>query len=122
MPNATVSNEPKKLPLKTLEGGEVTLKRMSYGDWLTRSQMAIEMKAEQRRGQRNMDVDITTANKKVTAFEFAKCIVDHNLEDEAGNKLDFNNAASLDKLDPRVGNEIGQEISDMHEFNQENFT
>lgn len=120
MPNASISVEPVKYELKTCEGGYVVIKRMPYGKWLKRSEMSLEMKAQQQKGSRSTDLDISLMNLQVTLFEFSTCIVDHNLEDETGNKLDFKNAVSFELLDPRIGNEIAGYISELHEFESGN--
>ena len=118
MPRATVSTDTQRYDLKTLPEGFVELKRMSYGAWLHRQEMSMRLKIE---AERNKAVagEMAMANKAVTQYEFQQCIVNHNLEDENGQELDFRSIQTLEKLDPRVGNEIGQLINDMHEFNEE---
>ncbi len=116
MPNATVNLEDvEKFPLKSLEGGEVTIRRLSYGAWLKRQEMAMQMKIHGM-DKKNPDTEIQSMQKQVAQFEFSHCIVDHNLEDAAGNKLDFSKPHTLDILSPKVGNEIGRYIAELHEF------
>lgn len=115
MPRATITTESVHYDLKTLEDGFVELRRMSYDKWLSRQEMALRMQFEGKKGG-SVAGEMAMANKAVTQFEFRECIVDHNLEDENGNHLDFRSPAALAMLDPRIGNEIGQYIMELHEF------
>jgi hypothetical protein len=118
MPRATIDiQETETFDLKTLVGGTVTLRRMSYGEWLERQGMAMDVSMTGRPGDaQNAEMKIGMAQTKVTIFEFAKCIVDHNLEDHDGQKLDFAKKANVcvQLLDPKVGQEIGQLIDGMN--------
>lgn len=118
MPSAVVTTKTERYDLKTLEGGFVELRRMSYGQWLHRQELSLRLKIESERGKGTAG-EMAMANKSVTLYEFQQCLVDHNLEDENGTPLDFRNATTLERLDPRIGNEIGQYISELHEFNEE---
>lgn len=115
MPVATIKLDHEKFPLKTLEGGEVTLRRLPYGQWLKRQEMALQMKLTAQKGSETTGV-LDMANRKVTEFEFGQCIVDHNLTNEDGTPLNFNDARTFDILDARIGNEIASYITQMHEF------
>ena len=66
-----------------------------------------------------MKMTIELMNRKATLFDFTHCIVDHNLEDENGNKLNLHNSADIDRLDPRVGEEIEQVLDKMNNFEEE---
>jgi hypothetical protein len=46
-------------------------------------------------------------------------VVDHNLEDADGRKLDFRNLADFDNLDPRIGEEIGKLLDELNNFEDE---
>jgi hypothetical protein len=120
MPRATISTEAERKELKSAPpDGYVELRRMPYGDWLKRQEMAMKMTVSgggRGQGRQAMSGEVAMANMAVTQFEFQRCIVDHNLEDADGNKLDFNGNAALQQLDPKIGNEIGQYIMEMHEF------
>jgi hypothetical protein len=56
------------------------------------------------------------ASKEINDFEFKSCIVDHNCEDEEGNKLNLTTAQDINRLDPKVGQEIEKLIADMNNF------
>jgi len=117
MPVATIDPDATdKFDLKSLSGAYVVLRRMPYGKYLHRQEMALQLKIESRKGQSGSTGHMDMANRKVTEFEFAQCIVDHNLEDANGEPLDFTNPRSFEFLNPQVGNEIGDLINDLHQF------
>lgn len=133
MPRAVVDTTAVRHELKSAPpDGFVELKRMPYGDWLHRTDISLAMQIEmaernQKRGnkrttapkQSNRTMDMQLQNKMVTTYEFSKCIVSHNLMDENDNILDFKNPASLDKLDPKIGTEIGELINELHELSED---
>jgi hypothetical protein len=116
MPNATVSLGTEQLDLKSLPGGYVTLKRMSYGQTLERrALMKINLDLSGGK-QQDMHAVMALAAKEIQVYEFRHCVVDHNLEDGDGTKLDLTSAQALENLDPKVGQEIERKISDMNNF------
>jgi len=125
MPRATVSTETHHYDLKNLEGGWVELKQLSFDQMLERRDKALRMSMEQeapnRAARRNRQqsmmqkIDLESASRWTRQFEFANCIVDHNLEDDKGVKLDFNNPMTLSILDPKVGQEIEDRIEELNE-------
>lgn len=122
MPRATISTETEKFFLRTLsdpdDPGWVELRRLPYGMVLERRDMAAKMAVEGL-GERNVrDMKVTTEliQAEVTAYEFRHCIVDHNLEDERGRKLNLGSKQDIQKLDPRVGSEIAQLIDDLNDW------
>jgi hypothetical protein len=121
MPQATMSTEPERFDLKSCPGGFVVLRRMSYGKYLARQEMALKLKvqAQQKKGS-SFEGEMAMANKIVTVFEFKECVVDHNLTDASDAPLNFASEHTLEILDPRVGNEIGSLINNMHDFDSGN--
>jgi len=121
MPRATndIQNT-RRVELKSCEGGFVELRRMTYGQWLKRQEIAMTMKmtgaAPGEQNPQNMAVDVGIQGQAVAHFEFAACIQAHNLEDDSGNPLDFKQAWAVEVLDPRVGQEIGDEIDRMNQM------
>jgi hypothetical protein len=105
--------------LKSCPEGWVDLKRMTYGQFLERRDMASKMTMEASDNRRDRSAELVTMQRRVAAFEFRHCIVDHNLEDENGAALDFRQPIILDRLDPRVGQEIGEYINQMNQFEEE---
>ena len=121
MPVATVNPDisQQKYELKTCEGGFVLLRQLSYGEQIKKQQMAAKMTFEgQGRGGMSGG-EFEFFQRKVTEFEFATCIIEHNLEDADGKELSFKDSKTVDKLDPRVGSEIAHYISEMNDFQEE---
>jgi hypothetical protein len=122
MPVATRSQETVRKDLKTLEGAFVELRQLSFDEMLERRDKAMRMSMEQRPGKKKDDtakIDFESAMQWTRFFEFSRCIVDHNLEDEQGKKLNFENRMTLKILDPKVGVEIEKYIEDMNEEDDE---
>jgi hypothetical protein len=117
VPRATVNlSETRRLELKSLPEGFVELRRMSYGQKLARQEQAVKTSVEQKKGQTNSKMNLDMLQHASTVFDFRACIVDHNLEDEKGQKLNLTQVSAIDSLDPRVGEEIATEINDMNNF------
>jgi hypothetical protein len=95
--------------------GFVELRKMNHGEKLfRREKMAkMSMQRQSRGGESEMTVDMQM--ETVTIFEFSRSIVDHNLEDVDGRKLNFKNAADVLKLDGNVGAEIEDLIDKLNE-------
>lgn len=117
MPKATTNiNETERFELKTLPEGYVVLRRLTYGEFMKRRQMTSNLSVSGGKGRQDFEGVLELANQKVTEFEFASCVVEHNLEDENGDLLDFKNPIHLQMLDPRVGEEISSYIDKMNQF------
>ena|SRR6266545_4107564 len=113
MPKATVSAEPVTCKLtKAPPDGFVILKKMSYGDTLARADL--QMSAPMAETNGNREIKFETSPKDTALFDFRKCIVDHNLEDADGKKLDLTSAQGLDQLDPAVGIELSDLIDKLN--------
>lgn len=113
MPRATVDiQETRHVDLKSLPEGFVVLKRMGYGAYLRRQEMAMSMMVEGQTAD-NAHMSMSMNNEAVTRFEFQECVVEHNLTDQADQPLDFRNPMTLKMLDPKIGSEISQAIQDL---------
>lgn len=122
MPQATVTQETVHKELKSCPGGYVELKQLSFDQMLERRDKAMRMSMEQAgRGRReqNAKIDLETASKWTRQFEFSHCIVDHNLEDDKGQKLNFANPMTLSVLDPKIGAEIERYIEELNQEDEE---
>jgi hypothetical protein len=127
MPRATVNSEATRVDLKSLPGGFVMLKQLPFGQMLSRRDKAARYLQEVNPRAARDDISkiqIDILNEASRIYDFKNCIIDHNLEDDQGNKLDFGNAMTLQVLDPKVGAEIEREIDKMNrdDFDEEVFT
>jgi hypothetical protein len=124
MPKASVSLETEKKDLKTAPpDGYVVLRRMSYGQSVERRSM-LTMGFEAADGNKSdLRGEMAIGNKRITLFEFSHCVVEHNLfvDEEETILFDFTKGdpTVLDKLDPKVGQEIEKYIADMNNFSEE---
>jgi hypothetical protein len=115
MPRAVIDFEnTDKFDLKSLPGAYIELRRMSFGHKLQRQQLSMQMSVKG--SGKNAEMDMKQETVKVTVFEFTACIVDHNLEDEKGEKLDLSKASDIIRLHPQVGEEIDKYINEMNNF------
>jgi len=89
---------------------------MSYGERLHRQDMAMQMSMEADQRKKTAQMNVTPAQTAVAQFELKTCVMDHNLEDETGRKLDFKNPLDCAQLDGRVGEEIADLIDTMHDW------
>lgn len=120
MPRATVNlDETIRKDLKTCPpDGFVVLKRLSYGEKLHRRQMVSKMSIQ---GSKKKDFsgEMQLINELATQYDFKTCIIDHNLEDEVGQKLNFQQVQDIRRLDPKVGEEIDKYINELNNFEDE---
>lgn len=117
MPRAVSTIETEKVDLKSCPGGYVMLRNMTYGQFLHRQEMMMNMQVSGGKG--TMSGEMKMNGKSVAGYEFAICIAEHNLTDENDQPLDFKRAATLELLDPRVGQEIGAAIDKLNKFDEE---
>lgn len=117
--NATVPTDATRFDLKSVEGGWVELKPLPYGQLIERRDKASRMSmAAGGKGNTDtrMDIDMLQAQSRI--FEFQHCVVDHNLSDDHGTKLNFSNPSTLGILDPKVGQEVEQLIDDLNQLEE----
>jgi hypothetical protein len=116
MPVATIRvDDTDRFELKSLPSGYVVLRRMTYGQSLERRTL-MKLTFNTRKGQKNLEGELAMANRRVQMYEFSHCIVEHNLTDDMERQLNLSDPVVLDRLDPRVGQEIESLISDMNSF------
>lgn len=121
MPRATVDiTRTNKVDLKSLPGGYVELRKLSYGQFLERQSLAMKMSmaVQKSNSQKNSEaaMSLEQAQLAVAVFEMRHCVASHNLEDDQGNLLDFRIDAATTLLDPVVGQEIGAAIDEMNQL------
>jgi hypothetical protein len=136
---AVIHDDGEKFELSSIKGGFVVLKRLNYGQKMSRRGLLSKAKMltggggnrAERRAKSNQGfmAELELMNEKVTFFEYANCIVDHNLEyltnpDDKSSvaKLDFTNPEHVKMLDGRVGEEIDELINDLNNFEEDEET
>jgi hypothetical protein len=122
MPKAVASiHDTVRKDLKSCPGGFIELKKMTYGQILHRQSLVtmtmIRDADTKAKGVTKSQFDM--ANVEVAEFEFSTCIVDHNLEDENGKQLNLKNKIDILKLDPKIGQEIDNLISELNGTGEE---
>ena len=129
MPEVGYDNKPKRYDLKTAPpDGYVDLRRLPYDEILKRREMATTLSMEQSPGARRNSrqdrkapqddtpskIGIELVQLATREFEFAACIVDHNLTIE-GVKVDFSRPKMAFKsVSPEILTEIELILSDLN--------
>lgn len=104
------------------EDGWVQLRPLPYGKKLQRrdGMSKMSMKAQSGKGKgTDGEIELQSFNVWAVGFDFAYCIVDHNLTDANKVKLDFTKPMSRNLLDPKVGSEIEKLINSLNEDEDE---
>lgn len=118
MPRATINiGDTVRKELRTCPGGYVELRKMSYGDYLHRQELAMQMQMEASAGKKEGVMSMKSAHVDVAVLDFQKCIAGHNLQDGNDQDLDFRGTSWVLQLDPRVGQEIGAYIDELNQLN-----
>lgn len=116
MPRAIATTQTEHHELKSLPGGYVDVRKLTYGEVLQRrSLMKMQIEGQ---GQKDARGEIEMMNRRATEFDFQKCLVDHNLfaDDAETRKLNLASRADLEMLDPRVGQEIEQILDALNNY------
>lgn len=121
MPRAMGIAQEEKFDLKSLPGGYVMLRRMTYGEKMERQGRMSGLKVQAQKGSKNFEGEIVLANRRVTEYEFAICVLDHNLfkDEEETQRFDFKNPTDLVLLDGKIGEEIAVYIDRLNQFTEE---
>lgn len=122
MPAAVVDmNSTEKFDLKSAPpDGWVELRKMTFGQKLVRQQQAMKINMEMRRkGQGNAKANMEMESLQSALLDFKNCVVAHNLTDASGNPLNLSTDFDVQRLDPRVGEEISTYIDQMNNFEED---
>ncbi len=115
MPVAVVQSDTERFELKSLPEGFVVIRRMTYGERLTRNGNQTKMKImANKKSEYAGEIDM--AIEKIAYWDFSNLVVDHNLEDIGGRKLNMKDPADVRKLDAKIGDEIGSLIDSLNSF------
>lgn len=115
-----VSSQPEHFDLKTAPpDGYVVIKRMSHGEKIDRRALNSKMEMEVKRGSKDARSVVDLFKAELTYFDFAHCIVDHNLQDADERPLNFQNRADVRKIDGKVAEEIDTYIGRVNNFEED---
>lgn len=106
------------------EAGWVELRALPYGMKLTRRDKATKMmmqtqSTQSKKSEVKSEIELLSQTEWAVQFDFANCIIDHNLTDSGGRKLDFSRPMDLKLLNPKVGSEIEKHINSLNEDEDE---
>lgn len=118
MPKATASLDTERIELETLDEGYIVVRRLTYGEFLHRKDLAIKMTMEMRQGQ-GSKVEVDMVNQAVTAYMLKTCVMEHNLEDDKGRTLNLGSPQDFNRLDLKIGREIDKIVSDLNDLNED---
>lgn len=114
MPIATITNNiSDQIPLESLPEGYVVVRRMNYGEKLTRSNMATKFLlggSAKDAASKDFQGEIDLQTREIALWDFANLVVEHNLTDALERKLNFKVRTDVESLDGTIGDEIGRII------------
>jgi len=110
MPIATVVNASERFELESLPEAFVVVRRMTYGESLKRDAMSTKFLVGGQTDSRDVQGQVEMQTEQVALWDFANCIMEHNLTDENDRLLNFKNAADVRRLSKPIGAEIGEII------------
>jgi len=120
MPVGTNLDDTDRFDLKSAPpDGYVVLQRMSYGDKLARQAMVSKMQVLTSKGSKDVKAELDMMSRQTALFDFARCIVEHNLTDANDRLLDFKNSRDVEALNGRIGEEINLYIDRLNNFEEE---
>lgn len=134
MPVVTGTGKPVHYDLKTVppvtdesgnvveEGGYVEIKVMTWGEKLDRRNFNSKMEVKTTRGSKDATSLVDIFKKEMELYDFAHCIVEHNLQAEDGRPLDFRNPKDVQAVWGVVGEEIATYIDKVNNFEEQDET
>lgn len=126
VPVATIIQEPERHELKTVPEGYVVVRQMTYGEKQYRTNLTGAMKIL-KDVKSDYAGELAMETERITYWDFAHLIVDHNLEglndpkdpSKGSFKLDFKKVEHVKMLNPQVGEEIGTYIDEINSFSEQ---
>ncbi len=109
--NAEARPSVERYELTSIEGGWIKVRRFDHGERIDRLSKILVMGIDDD-GERG---SATINHRASRLHDFEKAIVDHNLGNKDGRKYNFSKAEDVFGLDPTIGDEIDDIISDHQE-------
>lgn len=135
MPLAVVMSKPERHDLKTCPGGYVMVRRMSFGEKMTRRGFNSKMDLEMTRGSRSAKSTVDLFNEQMEMYDFSHCIAEHNLTklvnkntglpcdaddpDAVEVPLDFTKPSDVKLLAGPIAEEIGTVMDKLNNFEED---
>jgi hypothetical protein len=119
MPVAVAIKEPQRFDLKSLPGGYVVVREMTYGERIMRGGMTGAMKILKETKKTDYVGEMSMETQKLTIWDFANLITEHNLDDADGRRLNFRNEQDVRALASKIGDEIGTYIDQVNSFDED---
>jgi hypothetical protein len=116
MPVAVITTEPTRKELKSLPGAYVVIREMTYGEKIYRSGMTGAMKLLKENKQTDYVGEVSMETQRITLWDFANLVMEHNLQDTDGRTLNFKNESDTKKLTAKIGDEVGTYIDEINSF------
>lgn len=127
MPIAVATDVPVRRELKTLpadpnlagpegEAGYVDIRRLTFGEKQARRAINSKMTVKASKGRKDVDTEITAFDARTDYFDFANCIVSHNLQAKDGSLLDFRREDHVRSLAGNVAEEIQTYMDEVNNF------
>jgi len=114
MPKALASQETVRRDLQYCPpDGFVVLKKMNYGQVLKSRSLASKIDTPVE-GDKSKSMQLEMTLDKQAVYDFSVSIMDHNLEDEEGKKLNMADISTVQRLDPQVAQEIEGYINELN--------
>ena len=102
--------------LRTCEGAYVVTRKYTYEERSRRAGVAYAMTFERGEGSAGKIEDL---QHDANVYDIRHCVVDHNLGDKDGNRLDLTNPKVIGSLDPIIGEEINAIIDRENKVDEE---
>lgn len=118
MPVGTTDNyDDDRFDLKTAPpDGYVVIRRLSYGESLKRDAISTKFTVDGSAKSKDFMGDIKIDQEAIAQFDFAHCVVEHNITDKSGRTLNFKDPKDLAQLDGKIGKEIGDLIDEVNKI------
>jgi hypothetical protein len=114
-----VTGGSERFDLRTLPEGFVVIRRMNYGQKLTRGALSDKLRFTGSKKAKDIQGEIDLMQKQIAVWEWANLIESHNLQDKDGRELNFQNQADIEKVDARIAEEISTRIGEINNFEED---
>jgi len=134
VPVATLVKKTERIDLTSCPGGYVIVRRMTYGEKLSRAELSGKMRILSNKVDKDAVGEINMMQKQVQLWEFANLILEHNLEHQQHTEqsdcyagkcscpirpLNFKNQQDVELLAAQIGEEISSRMDKLNNFEED---